>query len=187
MRTGRSFDNTATDSTPPSTYSRGTNRIDFLLVSTRLLTSVLRTGILPYNTPFLSDHRACYIDLDVISLFSDRIPSIIPAKYHGLELQDPRIVNKYYNHLWKQIRYHKLDIKIQELYASAVLQPTLNLGVQYETIDKLLTEAMLYAESKSTKQYSTQYQWSPALKQAVYQVKNWQMRIKEANGRLIHR
>jgi hypothetical protein len=45
---------------------------------------------------------------------------------------------------------------------------------------------MLYAESKSNKQYSTNYQWSPVLKQAIFQVKHWLLRIQEAKGRSVH-
>jgi len=97
------------------------------------------------------------------------------------------VVNKYYDHLWQQIHYQKLDDKNRHLHEQVSKgQATHSVREQYESIDKLLMEAILYAESNSDKQYSTNYQWSPVLEQAAFQVKYWLLRIQEAKGRLVH-
>ncbi len=41
---------------PPSTYSRGINRIDYRVISQSLLPAVLRSGIMPFDSIFISDH-----------------------------------------------------------------------------------------------------------------------------------
>jgi len=58
------------DPLPPATYIRGKERIDFIFVSAALLPNVRHTGILPYNSIFISDHCPCYIDFDSKSLFA---------------------------------------------------------------------------------------------------------------------
>jgi len=46
-------------------------------------------------------------------------PTIAPSQYRGLQLYDPRIVTEYENTLSQQLRYHKLEDKINELYNQA--------------------------------------------------------------------
>ncbi len=64
----------------------------------------------------------------------------------------------YYEHLRKEIEYHNLASKIDDLHKVAG-NKTLNPNVEpdFEKLDKLLTEAMIYAESKCKRQFSTKY------------------------------
>jgi hypothetical protein len=78
-----------TETPPPPTYDRGQEKIDFLFVSASLTPSVIRTGIFPYNSLFVSDHRPCYIDLDGDTIFKEDTPVIEPPQHRGLRLQDP--------------------------------------------------------------------------------------------------
>ena len=75
---------------PPPTYSRGSNRIDYIFVSMGLQNSAIRSGILPYNHLFVSDHRPCFIDFESSLLFKDPTYKIDPPKRRGLQLSDPR-------------------------------------------------------------------------------------------------
>ncbi len=107
------------DSPPPETYDRGSDHIDFIFVSASLFDKVHRSGIFPYNSIFLSDHRPCYIDLDSHSLFSETTPTIDPPQYRGLRLEDPRLVNEYRTLLTKQLEYHKIPDKAIQLLSEA--------------------------------------------------------------------
>ncbi len=64
--------------TYPPTYNRGKKRIDLILVSTSLLPSITRSGILPYNSVFQGDHRPCYIDLDAAVAFGGQTSPVCP-------------------------------------------------------------------------------------------------------------
>lgn len=46
-----------------STYSRGCQRLDYILVSASLLSSISATGMLPYDLIILSNHQGLYINL----------------------------------------------------------------------------------------------------------------------------
>ncbi len=55
----------------PATYSRGNTRLDSIMISEDLFPAVERSGILPYYSLCLGDHRPCYIDLDAAMAFRD--------------------------------------------------------------------------------------------------------------------
>jgi hypothetical protein len=165
--------------TPPPTYSRGQSRIDYIFVSVSLLSAVQRSGILPFDQIFLSDHRPCFIDLDANLLFGNNTPTIQTITGQGLRLQDPRTVTKYLDIQQEQLDYHNLDTKVQHLHDAASNNGfNANLEKIYEHLDKLQTESMRYAESKCSITYSKKYNWSPALKAAVKEVRYWQLRLK---------
>jgi hypothetical protein len=128
---------------PPPTYNRGKDQIDFILTTPKGIESAIWTGIFPYNSIFLSDHRVCYIDLDSVSLFNETMPTIAPPKYRGLRMHDPRIVTKYIDILEKHISYHRLEPKISSLYHMAKNNDWTTFCMEaYEKIDRLLIEGM---------------------------------------------
>jgi hypothetical protein len=105
----------------PPTYSRGKKRLDYILVLGSILTSVLKSGILPYNSIFHSDHRTCYIDIDPELLFISPTYSIETPCRRGLQLSDPRKVSKYKHTLQDQLDYHKIVNKYRDLHHLAEL------------------------------------------------------------------
>jgi len=80
---------------PPSTYNWGQHRIDFIFTTTKVIEVTLQSGLFPYDSVFLSDHRACYIDINSLTLFQESTPAISPPQYRGIRIQDPRVVSKY--------------------------------------------------------------------------------------------
>jgi hypothetical protein len=84
------------DRTPPTTYSRGPNRINYILVSNSLLSSVIRSGILPFNSVFLSDHHPCFLDFDAYALFC-KSTAVKTVRYWRLRLKQAKgvIVSEY--------------------------------------------------------------------------------------------
>jgi hypothetical protein len=174
------------DQPPPSTYSRGTQRIDFILVSSNILSSVLRSGLPPFDSIFFSDDRPSFVDFDATLLFKDSTSQLTPAKWRGLQLQDPRIVKKYYASLQKQLAYHKVPDKVAQLQTMAATNPKHHmLPITYNRLDQLITEFMLHTEKTSSKQYSTTFQWSPTLSKAVKPVRYWRLKLKQVKGVLI--
>jgi hypothetical protein len=167
---------------PPATYKRG-HRIDFILTSSKTTEAVIRSGLFPYDSIFIGDHRACYIDLDVMTLFHDTLPAITPPKYRGLRTHDPRVVSKSVKILQSHITYHKLEEKTHQLYNQAKCgEWSQEAATRYEQIDKLLTEGMLHAEKSVSRKYSKKYHWSPKLSTALKTLHYWQLRLQVAKG-----
>jgi hypothetical protein len=168
---------------PPATYKRGQHQIDFILTSPKVTEVVIRSGLFPYDSIFIGDHRACYIDLDVMTLFHDTLPAITPPKYRGLRTHDPRIVSKYINILQSQITHHKLEEKTHQLYNQAKYgEWSQEAAARYEKIDNLLTEGMLHGEKSVSRKYSKRYHWSPKLSTALKTLHYWQLRLQVAKG-----
>lgn len=137
------------DQPPPPTYSRGSQRIDYILVSGSLLPAITRSGLLPFDSVFLSDHRPCFLDFDGRVLFQDTTPTIVPSARRKLQLMDPRIVTTYYDNLKKQLDYHKIPGKVESLYHQAQSDMKSNqIPQQYNKLDRIIMESMLYAEQE---------------------------------------
>jgi len=171
---------------PPPTYDRGKEKIDFLFVSTCPVPSVTRTGIFPYNSLFVSNHRPCFIDLDGDAIFKENTPVIMPPYYRGLRLHDPRLVHQYTETLMTQINYHKISEKSEVLLKAADSGSWTDADTEmYEKLDKLLTKAMLKAERGISKKISKNYYWSPQLKAALNTLTYWKLRLLQLKGKII--
>jgi hypothetical protein len=112
------------------------------------------------------------------------MPQITPAQYRRLQTYNPRLTEKYQELLSKQVAYHKLDKRADDLLKTA--QEGLwseTHTTEYETIDRQLTEGMLSAEHAISKKVSNTYALSPKLKQAVSTLKYWQLCLKNAHGK----
>jgi hypothetical protein len=171
----------------PPTYNRGNTRLDYILISHRIAPAVLRSGILPFYSLFLSDHRPCYIDIDATVLFQESTHQIAPMSNRGLQLLDPRKTTKYIDQCKDQLQYHRITEKVRALQERASgdnWQGHLD-QEEYEKIDRLDGEIMLRAEKKLTRNYSKQYDWSPAIAQAINRVHYWRLRLKRSKGLLV--
>jgi hypothetical protein len=152
----------------PASYNRGTSRIDFILVSPGLLPAVQRSGSLAHYSLMHGDHRAYYLDFDSTLLFADPAYEIAPISSRHLRLHDPRIVQKYREVLKEQLEHHRIldqiEFFIETTQNDAWTETHTNL---YQVVDRVITEAMVYAKKSVGKRYSSRYQWSPKLKAIV--------------------
>jgi hypothetical protein len=172
--------------TPPPTYKRGKERIDYILVSYNILKSVTSTGILTYDSIFLSDHRALFIDFVGQLPFGEGPPAIAPPQHRGIQIHGPRMVDTYTTTLKQQIEYHKIEEKLECLYQAALNEHwDSNKTAEYESIDRLITEAMLHSERSITRKVSTTYHWSPTLSRAINNLRYWSLTLKKAKGQFI--
>jgi hypothetical protein len=113
---------------------------------------VIRSGILPYQSLFYSDHRSCYLDIDAKLLFQEDMHALQPPCQRGLQLTDPRIVSKYNDNFRDQVSYHKIAEKYRNLLELAELNTwSVDLEEDYEKIDQINTESMIHAERQGAK------------------------------------
>ena len=91
-----------------STYARGPNRVDYFLVSSRLLPHVVRQGCEPFNVRIFSDHRGLFLDMSYPGFF-DRAPNTLaPPSRRNLIYDCPRHVRNYLRYLDKYMKDHNL-------------------------------------------------------------------------------
>jgi hypothetical protein len=152
----------------PPTYSRGNKRIDYMLISASLQEAVIRSGILPFHSIFSGDHRPCFLDFDANLLFASSTPPLAPSCQRSLQLMDPRRVTKYKEQLHHQLLYHNVFERCKALLEAADSETwTPDHLIQYEKLDKIITESMLCAEVNCSRKITKRYEWSPELVKSV--------------------
>ncbi len=169
----------------PATYNRGRKRIDLIIVSASFFKTVKSSGILPYNSILQGDHRPCYIDLDAEEAFGGKTAPISPPCQRSLQMHDPRKVSAYLDILTKQLDKHNIFHKVSNLQKKDPAQWHKEDYIAYERLDKLITEAMLYAERAVSSRYTKTWEWSPVMVSAVYAERFWRLALKKSSGRLV--
>ncbi len=99
----------------PASHIRGSDRIDFILVTPGIFSATQSSGSLSFHTLFQGDHRAYFLDFDAKALFSDPAYEISPAIYRTLCLNDPRLVHKYRSILHEQLQSHNIYNKLETI------------------------------------------------------------------------
>ena len=79
-----------TTSPLPATYHRGRSKIDYVLVSKRLVPSIKVASILALHNGYLSDHRALVVDFDAARLFESQALPLYLHLNAALPLQNQR-------------------------------------------------------------------------------------------------
>ena len=124
------------------TYARGTKRVDYILVSTRLLSHIRATGAEPFNFRIFSDHRGIFVDFALPGFF-DRAPNEL-AKMSSRDIiyDCPRHVRQYLLESATYSAQHKLIDRMNALLNSTRDDNTA------EALDRDITRSMLAAERK---------------------------------------
>ena len=146
-------------------------------------TAVKASGCLSFYSLFDSDHRCYYVDFDAKLLFSDPAYEIAPRSYRKLRLHDPKRIDKYRELLHHQLDDHKILEKLTDLKGHATNSTWTSVHTdQYNTLDNIITTAMLSAENQLSKSHSVKFDWSPKLKRTVQAQRYWHLRLKQCKG-----
>ncbi len=152
----------------PASHIRGSERIDFFPVSQGISQSVIWSGCYSFYSVFHSDHRAYLLDLSKELLIFNIAHTVAPPFFRGLILQDPRVVNNYKSILHDQLQVHKVREKLDSLWQTMKNNSgTPDHTIQYQKLDRTITEAMLHAEKQLSTAHKSKYQWSPPPKKST--------------------
>jgi hypothetical protein len=142
----------------PNTHVRVSNQINFAIKAIGLLDeSILK-----------SDHRAIFLDLDLLLLFGASLEILERPQFRNLKLDDPRISDSYRKLLHKQFGCHNIYDRVKKISERGKADDWSNEDERsYETLDPDITAAMLRtAESCIVlKQHDTP--WAPSLSKAT--------------------
>jgi hypothetical protein len=151
----------------PAMHTRGSSRIDYMLISQDLVDFVSAAGIVPFKTFTKSDHRALFMDIDLDNYLGGRPSDTALATRRGLTSNDPRAVQKYRAELEAFLLKSSIEqrtyAKIKEIEKSMVgLSP--RLAEDLNALENEFTKGKLEAEEKCAKVRSVP--WSPVLMEA---------------------
>jgi hypothetical protein len=170
----------STATTPaPATHQRGSQTIDFILISPRLVTAISAVTILALNDGYASDHRALDVDFNSSRLLGSGTSLIVALSPRRLTSTDPRAVHVYVESLRAHFKQHRLVDKAQRL------QQRSDAGawgpadiVEWESIDRLLSEGRLASEKQCPAKRSGQLPWSPTLVKAGLTMLFWNLKLR---------
>jgi hypothetical protein len=132
----------------PATYQRGSKKIDFILISPRLVESIRAAGILPLNEGYLSDHRALVVDFDPQTFFGDNTSDIVAPSSRRLTSTNPKAVHQYIQLMRGFIDQHCLTERVDALKAcSDGVELWCDADVvEWEVLDQLIAQGQSAAE-----------------------------------------
>ncbi len=164
---------------PPPTYHRGSQKIDFVLISSRLRNCVASATILSLYDGYLSDHRALVVDFHSELMFAGPTSAVVSPSSRQLTSTNPRAVHIYTKSMLQFIHKHRILEKVNDLVRiSDSGKWTSNEIATWEQVDKLLVNARIMAESKCPKKKSGHLPWSPELMLAGKRLLYWKLRLK---------
>jgi hypothetical protein len=164
----------------PSTYARGTKPVDAIWVLSSLRHS--ECGYLPFGS---FDHRPLFIDLPSHLVFgSSALPAVRPQAQR-LQLEDPRIVQRYQDRLRTRIRQHRLISRAAVLYAGKTSPPTEAQVAEYNAIDKVREEAMKEADKRCRKLRMGAVPFTPEYQAVTLTIRLWSLvRKQQISGKV---
>jgi hypothetical protein len=98
----------------PNTHVRGSKQIDFALVTDGIRPCIKAVGLL-YESILKSDHRAIFLDLDLLLLFGTSLERLERPQFRNLKLDDSRISDSYRKLLHKKFECHNIYERVQKI------------------------------------------------------------------------
>ena len=142
--------------TQPATYQRGTKRLDYILISPRLLPAVIAAGYDPFGYRLPSDHRGMYLDFSTEALFQHDHPDMAPVAQRDFTTKSPETVRTYVDAKTKYLLDHQFFTRLQMLVNSSDPNHTLA-----ESLDRDFQRAAHHAAKKCTRRKKAP--WCPKL------------------------
>jgi len=97
------------------TYSRGKKRLDYALVSSKVLDAFCAGGYEPFNSRLISDHRAFFLDFDVHALFGCTTPILPNRAFRDIDSRSPKQVASYIRTLHELLSQRKVFDRASQL------------------------------------------------------------------------
>ena len=144
-----------------ATYIRGQRRVDYCFVSPRLLDHVIRCGFEAFHARKVCNHRGYFLDLSMIGLFDQRLPSIVNPAERCIRSNHPRLGQKYILKLAEYFEDHNILRKVTEIQHMYSYEAV-------EKLDELITAGMLFAESEC--RHDARLPWSEEINETMTKV-----------------
>jgi exonuclease III len=169
----------------PNTYCGGTVPIDGIFVTANIIP--VQCGYTAVNWGTTCDHRLLWADLSVDMLFGNTLNPTWTPSIRKLKLIDPRIVDKFLYIRKCHLKENNLSQRLQQLYDSITDNVlTIDQQQEFESIDQLRAEGMLYVEKYCRKLRMGSIPWSPELQTIINTIRYLRACQKKFQGRKVH-
>ena len=163
------------------TYNRGTQVLDYVLVSADILPLISASAYEPFHLHTQSDHRGIIVDFHKALHFGNP-QSIQSTPHRGLRSTNPQHTEKYVQYLhqyWLELR---IDDRLHNLAQLPLHHP--HARTLLNQLDKDMSYAFLKAERKLRRK--DRPPWSPALREASLLVKWLKLHLEQYKRHCCH-
>ena len=152
------------DSTPPVTCNRShLDPIDVIYTSSTIVG--VRGTYLTFDK-LGGDHTGLLLDIPDEYIFGFTLHDLVPPSARHLKMDNPAVVKKYDNTLWRIIKDTRLDKAIEALHKNSTYPMKPHVQWHFERVDVRIQEAQLRVERKCAHIYAGHVEWSPQVKKA---------------------
>jgi HEPN domain-containing protein len=129
-----------------------------------------------------SDHRAIFLDLDLLLLFGTYLERLERPQFRNLKFDEPRISDSYRKLLHKQFECHNIYDRVRKISQRGKDDDWSNEDERcYKVLDRDITAAMLRSAEKCSIRKQHDIPWAPSLSKATHAIRYWTRRISK-NG-----
>jgi hypothetical protein len=160
----------------PSTYSRGTKRLDYVFISPRVLPFIQHCGIDPFHQIIFTDHRGMFLDVDIKGLLGGEMAQIQTPQIRGVSsnMDKPETyIWALHAHLMKNNVFSNSAPIFEAAKYFDQLPP--RMVTKINKFDGTITQGVSLAEKKCRLQ--PRPAWSVPLADASRTVKYWKIHI----------
>lgn len=127
-----------------------------------------------------TDHRLLWIDVPKHEFFGGDPPPTWQPKARRLRIDDPRIVFKYNSRKLEELGKKNAIRRLSALHAQVMSDMPLTTAMRRELndLDKIRTDASLFAESKCRKFKKGNVAWSPQIQASINQIRYYRTCIR---------
>jgi hypothetical protein len=171
--------------TPPITCNRSSQGpIDAIFVPHHF--GCWRGGYLAFDY-LEGDHRGIWCDIPVEFILGYKMQHPAHAQARRLKTNDPRVRKKYIKLLDKKLQDKHVYSRMNNLYETATNGLLPSDVIEYEMLDKIITQSMYEAEHKCRKLRTGTVKWSPLYQKACDRVQYWLLMKHDALNKKVNK
>ena len=156
-----------------ATYFMGSSRIDYILTDRDILPHVRGFGLTGINKPFITDHRATFMDLDFGSLFHE---TMAPLKKQPRRMVTSKIdvrTKKFLELVGDAMKKERMLARASRILNDAdTLGPVESVGKAFTLLDRDFRNILLRCEKRAGRK-SESAAWSTQLHMALLEGRFW--------------
>ena len=173
------LENLIPDKKNAATHIMGSNRIDYILIQPDILPHVRGYGLTGINKPFISDHRAVFMDLDFRSLFGETMAPLRKGSRRMVTSKIDVRTTKFLELVGEALEKERIGQRCNEiLHRAATIGPTGEVGKAFTLLDRDFRNILLRSEQKAGRRVDSP-SWSTKLHLALAEGKFWRLYIRE--------
>jgi hypothetical protein len=119
-----------------------------------------------------SDHRAIFLDLNLLLLFGTSLERLERPQFRNLRLDGPRLSDSYRKTLHKQFECHNIYERVRKISERGKADDWSNEDRQrHEVLNRDITAAMLRAAKNCTIRKKHDTPWAPSISKATHAIR----------------